>query len=395
VYVSEVLVERFRSCERVQIPLRPEVTVLVGENNAGKSSVIDALRLLTDSLDGRRVRYFEESDVLRTTADLGGPSLQMDLGSVWRIGGRWAGVGYRGGLTDEQWAVIEPLLPDRTPRRGGRWTDHRLVIDAVAWRFRGNSAWRDLPEWFGPWQTLYHRFAAWAKDGTWHRLLVELQIKADAAGDIDWLVGVDSTIVRAHQHAAGARKKGVPAGEPHTHALGRSRGGLSTKVHLAADGRCRPLALIVTAGQAGDAPAFGDVMAAVRVPRTGAGRPRTRPDAVLADRAYPSRAIRHHLHRRGIRAVIPEPADQQNNRKRRGRAGGRPRSLDRKAYKQRNVVERCINRLKQWRGLAMRTDKLALHYLAGLHLAAIFMWSRQWSARHSLPRVAPFSSSVS
>lgn len=87
------------------------------------------------------------------------------------------------------------------------------------------------------------------------------------------------------------------------HALGRSRGGLSTKVHLASDSRARPLALTVTAGQASDAPAFEAGMAGIRVPRGGPGRPRTRPLAVLADRAYSSRAIRSHLRRRGIRAV--------------------------------------------------------------------------------------------
>jgi transposase len=134
-------------------------------------------------------------------------------------------VGYRGGLTDEQWALIEPLLPDRTPRRGGRWADHRLVIDAVAWRFRGNNAWRDLPGCFGPWQTVYHRFASWAKDGTWHRVLTELQARADVAGDLDWLVGVDSTIVRAHQHAAGAHKKGSrPASRPTMPSVGPGAG---------------------------------------------------------------------------------------------------------------------------------------------------------------------------
>ncbi|MCU4750052.1 IS5 family transposase [Streptomyces sp. G-5] len=285
-------------------------------------------------------------------------------------------MGYRGGLSDEQWALIEPLLPDRSPRRGGRWTDHRLVIDAVAWRFRGNNAWRDLPECFGPWQTVYHRFSVWAKDGTWHRVLTELQARADAAGDLDWLVGVDSTIVRAHQHAAGARKRGSPAGEPDSHALGRSRGGLTTKIHLAADGHCRPLAFHLTPGQAGDAPAFNAVMAQIRVPRP-TGRPRTRPDTVLADKAYSSRAIRHHLRRRSIRTVIPVPADQAAHRKRRGSKGGRPPAFDRQTYRERNRVERCINRLKQWRGLAMRTDKLALHYLAGLHLASIFIWSKQ------------------
>ncbi len=152
---------------------------------------------------------------------------------------------------------------------------------------------------------------------------------------------------------------------------------MSTQVHLASDGRARPLALIVTAGQAGDAPAFEALMARVRVPRTGLGRPRTQPTAVLADRAYSSRAIRGQLRRRGIRAVIPQPADQIGHRLRRGRLGGRPPGFDAEAYKQRNTVERCINRLKQWRGLAMRTDKLATAYQAALHLATILVWTRQ------------------
>ncbi|RSN05714.1 hypothetical protein DMB42_27645 [Nonomuraea sp. WAC 01424] len=110
---------------------------------------------------------------------------------------------------------------------------------------------------------------------------------------MQWAVAVDSTIVRAHQHAAGARKKGPrPASRPIT-PIGRSRGGLTTKIHLAADRNCRPLAFRLTAGQAGDAPDFEPVMAAIRVPRA-TGRPRTRPDMVLADKAYSSRAIRRH-----------------------------------------------------------------------------------------------------
>ncbi|MFI8828203.1 IS5 family transposase, partial [Streptomyces sp. NPDC053431] len=145
-------------------------------------------------------------------------------------------------------------------------------------------------------------------------------------------------------------------------------------IHLAADSNCRPLAFVLTPGQAGDAPAFPEVMTRLRVPRP-IGRPRITPDVVLADKAYSSRAIRTHLRRRGIRAVIPQPSDQAANRKRRGRLGGRPPAFDREAYKQRNTVERCINRLKQWRGLATRYDKTATIYLAGLHIAAIFIWS--------------------
>ncbi|MFC9261304.1 IS5 family transposase [Streptomyces hydrogenans] len=277
-------------------------------------------------------------------------------------------------LTDAQWARIEPLLPDRTPRRGGRWRDHRQVIDAIAFKYRTGTPWMDLPKRFGSWKGAHNRLRRWAADGTWEKVFTALLARADAEGDLDWIVSVDSTIVRAHQHAAGARQKGAPAGEPNHHALGRSRGGLTTKIHLVADSRCRPLAFTVTPGQAGDAPAFEQVMARLRVPRA-LGRPRTTPRVVLADKAYSSRAIRGYLRRRGIRAVIPQPADQVANRIRRGKTGGRPPAFDRDAYKQRNTVERCINRLKQWRGLATRYDKTATIYLAALHIAGIFIWA--------------------
>ncbi|MFC8867995.1 IS5 family transposase [Streptomyces sp. NPDC057148] len=274
------------------------------------------------------------------------------------------------------WVRIEPLMP-ADPVRGRRWADHRRTLEAIAWKYRTCSPWRDLPDELGSFQTAHKRLIRWAVDGTWARILAAVLATADADDDVEWTVSVDSTICRAHQHAAGAVKRGLRDGsEPDDHALGRSRGGLSTKVHLASDNRARPLALYVTAGQAGVAPAFEAVMARIRVPRRGLGRPRTRPETVLADRAYSSRAIRGHLRRRGIRAVIPQPVDQIGHRLRRGRAGGRPPGFDAEAYKQRNTVERCISRLKQWRGLAMRTDKLALAYEAALHLAAILIWSR-------------------
>ncbi|WP_406229062.1 IS5 family transposase [Streptomyces anthocyanicus] len=274
------------------------------------------------------------------------------------------------------WDRIEPLMP-ADPVRGRRWADHRRTLEAIAWKYRTCSPWRDLPDELGSFQTAHKRLLRWSTDGTWKRILAALLAAADDVDDIGWTVSVDSTVCRAHQHAAGARKKGLQTkAEPEDHALGRSRGGLSTKVHLASDSHARPLAVRVTAGQAGDAPAFEAVMAGIRVPRRGPGRPRSRPDAVLADRAYSSRAIRNHLRRRGIRSVIPQPADQVGHRLRRGRAGGRPPAFDAETYKQRNAVERCINRLKQWRGLAMRTDKLAIAYEGALHLAGILIWTR-------------------
>ncbi|MFI8200474.1 IS5 family transposase [Streptomyces sp. NPDC085942] len=280
-------------------------------------------------------------------------------------------------VTDAMWARIEPLMPV-DPVRGRPWADHRRTLEAIVWKYRTGSPWRDLPDELGSFQTAHKRLSRWAKDGTWERILSATLAAADDGDDIGWTVSVDSTVCRAHQHAAGARKRGHPGpAEPDNHGLGRSRGGLSTKVHVASDSHARPLAFHITAGQSGDAPAFEAVLAGIRVPRHGQGRPRVRPDAVLAERAYSSRAIRSYLRRRGIRAVIPQPSDQVGHRLRRGRSGGRPPAFNAEAYKQRNAVERCIARLKQWRGLAMRTDKLALVYLAALHLAAILIWARR------------------
>ena len=136
----------------------------------------------------------------------------------------------------------------------------------------------------------------------------------------------------------------------------------------------RPLVMLLGPGQGGDSPMFEHVMNALRVPRLGGGRPRTRPDRALGDKAYSSRANRKLLRRRGIQAVIPERDDQLANRKRRGAKGGRPVTYDTEAYKRRNVVERGFNIFKQWRALATRYDKLALTYRGGVVLRASTIW---------------------
>jgi transposase len=156
--------------------------------------------------------------------------------------------------------------------------------------------------------------------------------------------------------------------------LGRSRGGLSTKVHLAADLRCRPISRVTSPGQRNDALFFEPVMAGIRIQRLGPGRPRTRPDRVLADKAYSSRAIRSHLRRRGIKTTIPVPADQQAHRARRGSKGGRPPKFDPEHYKQRNVVERTINKLRQFRAVATRYDKREYTYQGTIDVASIRIW---------------------
>jgi putative transposase len=134
------------------------------------------------------------------------------------------------------------------------------------------------------------------------------------------------------------------------------------------------LVVLVSAGQANDAPLFEHLLANLRVDRLGGGRPRTKPQRVRADKAYSSRAIRRELRRRGITAVIPQPSDQIAHRKRRGSRGGRPPAFDAADYKGRNVIERGFNVVKQWRGLATRYDKLAIVYRAAAVLRAITLW---------------------
>lgn len=136
-----------------------------------------------------------------------------------------------------------------------------------------------------------------------------------------------------------------------------------------------PLVSLITPGQAGNFPLLLPLLGQLRVTRP-VGRPRTCPHAVLGDKAYSSRAIRTHLRTRGIKAVIPEPADQQGHRKRRGARGGRPVGLDAGAYKGRNVIERQYAHLKQWRGLATRYDKYAIVYRAATLLNAVIAWCK-------------------
>ncbi|WP_405887135.1 IS5 family transposase [Streptomyces longwoodensis] len=260
-----------------------------------------------------------------------------------------------GEMTDAAWAVIEPLLPP-AGRARGRWRDHRQVLEGIVFKFRTGVPWRDLPEWFGPWQTVHGRFARWAADGTFDRLLAAARQRAE----VDWLVALDSTIVRAHQHAGGQR--GLEE-----RGLGRSRGGLTTKIHLACDGRGRPLAFTVTAGTRNDCTQAETVIDKIRVTRPGPGRPRVRPERVVADKGYSARTFRAYLRRRGIKATIPERVDQLAGRRRRRE---RPCGFDRAVYRRRNVVERCFHRLKQWRGIATRYEKQPGRYLAAITLAS-------------------------
>ncbi|WP_443063694.1 IS5 family transposase [Streptomyces sp. NBC_00659] len=307
----------------------------------------------------------------------------------------------RGDLSDEEWERLRQFLPVGNGRCG-RWRDHRQVIDGILHRVRTGVHWRDLPERSGPWKTVYERHRLWSADGTWERLLQRVQAAADAAGEIDWDISVDSTIVRAHQHAASARtdppaltgSKGDGTLEPPGRnsvaeprrptggggaggeGLGRSRGGFTSKIYLSADGFCRPLSLIVTPGQRADCTQFVRVLEKIRVPRLALGRPRKKPDSVAADKAYSNGPCRQYLRWRGIRHTIPEKADSRAARLRKGSRGGRPPRFDEDQYKKRNTVERAINKLKNPRAVATRYDKRGYVFLGTVTAAALVIWLR-------------------
>ncbi|MFE1885261.1 transposase [Streptomyces diastatochromogenes] len=160
--------------------------------------------------------------------------------------------------------MLEPLSPKgKRPGRPAIWTRRRLS-DGIRWRTRTGTPRRDVPERYRPWGRAYDLFRRWQRDGIWQRTSTELQARADAQDLITW-------------------------DEPDDHGLGRSRRGLTTKLHLAAEQGQKPMSIVVTAGQRGDSPQFEPVLDKVRVPRMGPGRPRTRPARVRADKAYASR----------------------------------------------------------------------------------------------------------
>ncbi|WP_425466610.1 IS5 family transposase [Pelagibacterium montanilacus] len=242
-------------------------------------------------------------------------------------------------LNHEAWAAIAPHLPMNQP--GARRTDERRVISGIIHVLRSGCRWQDCPACYGPPTTIYNRFHRWSARGVWRRLFDALVQASDR--DINM---IDSTTAKAHRSAAGG--KGGADGE----AIGRSRGGRSTKIHAAVDSRGRPLALKITPGQRGDAPVAIPLLATLPPNRLCA-----------ADTAYDSNALRNLLIARGTQPVIP------NNRTR-----THIQPFDPEAYKRRNIIERTFCRVKDWRRVATRYDKLATNFTATRQIAAIILW---------------------
>ncbi|MBX5167491.1 IS5 family transposase [Rhizobium sp. NZLR4b] len=245
-------------------------------------------------------------------------------------------------LRDEQWERISRHIIGDERTRGSSGRDNRMFVEAVLWIVRTGSPWRDLPEVFGEWNSVFRRFSRWSRKGIWWRMFAAMSDDPD----FEYLI-VDSIIIRAHQHAAGG-KKGAE-----DQALGRSRGGLSTKIHMAVRGLGCPVRFTLIAGQKGDAPQAEALIEGLSA------------DIVMADTAYDSDRLRNAIADKGAVAVIP------NNP---SRAQKYP--LDKHLYAQRHLIECCFSRLKQFRRVATRFEKTAENYLAVVIIAAIVLWIR-------------------
>jgi len=262
-------------------------------------------------------------------------------------------------IPDPQWALIADLFPAPRGKRGRPWNDHRTTLNGIIWILRTGAPWRDLPDRYGPWQSVYDRFNRWCKDGTWERIHVSVLRKLDEAGAIDYdLWFIDGSCVRATRSAAGAAGGGDPT-EPSDHALGRSRGGFGTKLHLVTDSQGIPITVSISPGQRHESRWFEQTMNAICIPNR-RGPSRRRPHRLGADKAYSIRWIRQWLRRRKIQPIIPTRSDQPASS-----------SFDRAAYRARNVIERCIGWLKEARRVATRHEKLARNYLGMIQLAIL------------------------
>ena len=229
------------------------------------------------------------------------------------------------------------------------------MINGILWILADGGRWRNLPDPFGPWQTVYDRFRRWSRNGLWDRILLHLQAKKINRGEIDFsLFCIDGTVVRAHQSAAGARKACDPE-EPEDHALGRSQGGFGTKVHLVCDGQGTPLAVAISPGQQ------HETQQAVAVLEEALAWPE-QPAKVAGDKGYSASWLRDWLRQHNIKPGIAHKANETQ----------RPKRFDKKTYRRRNVIERCVSSLKWFRRVATRYEKLANHYLSMLKIAISF-----------------------
>jgi transposase len=249
-------------------------------------------------------------------------------------------------MTDEELAIVEPFLASPSSRGGRPPDNHRRTLDGIFWICRTGAPWRDLPEQFGNWNSVWRQLRRWCEAGVWDVLL---QALADSGGELDMLQMIDSSTVRAHRCAAGEK------GGAQFQALGRSRGGFSTKVHLRCNAAGLPIGAELTAGEAHDVTAYDQLMQ----------QRDSDPGAMLMDKGYDSDAIRQDLRDRGTAPEIPT----KRNRK-------VQHSVSKRLYKLRSRIECFIGHLKENRRIATRYDKTATSFLGFVLLGCIRLWIR-------------------
>ncbi|WP_454916395.1 IS5 family transposase [Xanthobacter sediminis] len=243
-------------------------------------------------------------------------------------------------MSDEKWAFFEPFVTTRGPHSGRRPRDRRRVLDGVFWIARTGAQWRDLPNFFGKWSSVYRQFRRWTLSGLRHLLLEVLNAPKGVGVTLRM---IDSPLIRAHHCAAGAR--GARA----------LRGGFSTKIHLRTNGAGRPVAVDIVPGQASD-----DTGALSLLDADG-----PQPKVFPVDRGYDAVEIRAVMEARGVTPIIPM---------RRCRKVQFP--IDGHVYALRNRIERCFNKLRNWRRPATRKDKTADSDLGFVLIAAVRIWIR-------------------
>ena len=198
----------------------------------------------------------------------------------------------RGLMTDEEWVIFMPFLTTASSRGGRPPKNHRHRLDGILWICRTGAPWRDLPAAFGKWNSVWKQFRRWCESGVWDLLL---QALADSGAALDMLQMIDSTIIRAHRCAAGEKT------EEQNQALGRSRGGFSTKIHVRCNAVGLPIGVVLSEGEAHDVTAYEDLME----------QRDSDPGTMLADKGYDSDAIRHDLRDSGTAPEIPTRSNRK------------------------------------------------------------------------------------
>jgi transposase len=255
-----------------------------------------------------------------------------------------------GVLTNAQWADLAPLIEQCRPPHKTEHDNLRRTIEAIIWRHENGAKWRSIPPHLGPWWMAAQTFIRWSHHGVWERLLEQAQPREGLQLGMAFL---DGTTIRAHQKAAGAVKKGESSTQrDKREALGRSRGGFSTKASVIVDGSGRAVGFALAPGQAHElpmAPVLLSFLTAMAL-------------WIVGDRGYSSHAFRMLIWSLGARPAIPTKRNEA------------PVACPPWIYQNRNLVERFWSRVKEWRAVATRYEKTERSFMGVLCIAATMDW---------------------